>query len=35
MYSASFAKFHVIIACFEDNYRSYCIQKSNNDYFHP
>ena len=28
MYNASFTKFHVIIACCEqDNYRRYCLQK--------
>ena len=27
MYSASFTQFHVIIACCEDNYRRYCLQK--------
>ena len=27
MYSWSFTKFHVIIACCEENYRRYCLQK--------
>ena len=35
MYSSSFDKFHVIIACCEDIYGRYCIEKKNNDHFHP
>ena len=34
MYGSSFDKFYVIIACCEDIY-GYCIQRSNNDHFHP
>ena len=34
MYSSSFDKFYVAIACSKDIYGRYCIQKSNNDHFH-
>ena len=34
-YSSSFAKFYVIIACFEDICGRYCIKINNNDHFHP
>ena len=35
MYISSFGKICVITVCHEDIYGRYCIQKSNNDYFHP
>ena len=35
MYGLSFDKINIIIACCEDIYGHYCIQKSNNDHFHP
>ena len=35
MYISSFGKICVITVCHEDIYRRYCIQKSNNDHFHP
>ena len=35
MYDLSFDKINVIIACCEDVYGRYCIQKSENDHFHP
>ena len=35
MYISSFGKICVITVCHEDINRRYCIQKSNNDHFHP
>ena len=32
MYTSSFDKFHVIIACCEGIYSRYCTQKTNNDH---
>ena len=34
-YVSDFSKNHVIIVCHEDIYSRYCIQKSDNDHFHP
>ena len=33
-YSSSFAKFYIIIACFDYIYGLYCIKIDNNDLFH-
>ena len=35
MYISSFGKIYVIPVFYEDIYDRYCIQKSNNDLFHP
>ena len=35
IYISSFGKMYVITVCHEDIYGRYCIQKSNNDHFHP
>ena len=34
-YISSFSKIYVITVCHVDIYGRYCIQKSNNDHFHP
>ena len=35
MYRSSLDKFYLNIVCCEDIYGRYCVQKGNNDHFHP